>query len=323
MERRRRRTFWEATIGICALMASFGGTVSLSDRVRVDRILDELPESDLFNASESVALFDALVEEFQTSPGSARARAIEAARNAAENEEEARFFVQIAELLIDPASAGYGEQVRMLDALRVALELEAGSRPTRARGAAVAVAVAPDGNRSVVESARAATGSTVDRDAARRDQGAATASAADAPPAESAPETTRSTMAVASRERKKGMADSGSVFVLFGRGKAGTVDALRAYSDRSHAEADQALAAKLARNDCTIASVQLFVSGTRDALSPNADPKLHILCHERSGGGTDGLRAFVGARRAGLDLGFVESISSDKFWVSSVDLIGD
>ena len=80
MGRHQRRAFWEATIAVCAFVAAPEGKVSFATRVRIDHVLDSLPDLKVFDTNEFVELFDRFVEEFRVSPRKARSRALDVAR---------------------------------------------------------------------------------------------------------------------------------------------------------------------------------------------------------------------------------------------------
>ena len=106
MGRHQRRAFWEATIAVCALVAAPEGKVSFATRVRIDHILDSLPDSKVFDASEFVELFDRFVDEFRVSPRKARSRALDVVRKGvSDTDDEAELLARIALAVADTEAA--------------------------------------------------------------------------------------------------------------------------------------------------------------------------------------------------------------------------
>ena len=65
LDSQQRQAFWEATIAVCALVAAREGKVNFATRLRIDHILDSLPDLKDFDRNEFVELFDRFVEEFR------------------------------------------------------------------------------------------------------------------------------------------------------------------------------------------------------------------------------------------------------------------
>lgn len=94
-ERHRNRPFMEATMAACALVATADGTVSFSERHRVDQILERLDQLRVFDPHEAIDLFDDFVEELKESPEAGRTAALERLAKIAEDQESSHLLVRI------------------------------------------------------------------------------------------------------------------------------------------------------------------------------------------------------------------------------------
>ena len=94
-ERHRNRPFMEATMAACALVATADGTVSFSERHRVDQILERLDQLRVFDPHEAINLFDDFVEELKESPEAGRTAALERLAKIAEDRESSRLMIRI------------------------------------------------------------------------------------------------------------------------------------------------------------------------------------------------------------------------------------
>lgn len=96
LERHRNRPFLRASMAACALVASVDGEVTLSQRVRVDQILDTLEALQVFDPHEAVDLFNEYVASIFASPRAGRRAALDDVRKvAAGDPEKALLIVRI------------------------------------------------------------------------------------------------------------------------------------------------------------------------------------------------------------------------------------
>lgn len=95
MERHRSRPFLNAVMAGCALAAVADGAPSLSERIRVDQILDTLDELKLFDPNEAVDVFNAYCEGILKTPQTGRERAIAAVKAVTADAETAELLVRI------------------------------------------------------------------------------------------------------------------------------------------------------------------------------------------------------------------------------------
>ena len=117
ISRQQRQAFWEATIAVCALVAAREGKVNFATRLRIDHILDSLPDLKDFDRNEFVELFSRFVEEFRISPGEARLRALEVAQKGASNTDEAELLARIALAVVDTEAAADQVNLEPIEAL--------------------------------------------------------------------------------------------------------------------------------------------------------------------------------------------------------------
>ncbi|NNE85900.1 MAG: tellurite resistance TerB family protein [Alphaproteobacteria bacterium] len=346
MGRHQRRAFWEATIAVCALVAAPDGKVSFATRVRIDYILDSLPDLKIFDTNEFVETFDRFVEEFRVGPTKARTRALEVARKGASDPDEAELLVRIA-----AAVAGTEVEAGQVDLEPVeALCRELGVDPKSISSATSA----PDEDPKEIDSGE--TGSVIDEPAApvieppselktvdvtveeeadmTEDQTPGQesevitmrpASAESAPAPEAPAAVTPATAAPAAAQNSdlsQQLAVDGTraVIALCGRTKTGALEALRIYENEQIAAADCALSEKIANEKFWVSPVTLFPSGANGSVSAgNGEPTpIHVLCLSRPDGSIEALRAFESADNASADLDFFRNISNDKMWVSVV-----
>jgi tellurite resistance protein TerB len=67
LERHRQRPFLKAAMAACAYVATAGGTVSLRERMAVDRVLETLDRLQVFDPHEGVDLFNEYVAALRAS----------------------------------------------------------------------------------------------------------------------------------------------------------------------------------------------------------------------------------------------------------------
>jgi tellurite resistance protein TerB len=95
LERHRNRPFLKATMAACALVAIADGDISLSERIRVDQILDTLDELRVFDPHEAVDLFNEYVAAIRSSPRNGRAEAMAAVQEVAGDLETAALLMRV------------------------------------------------------------------------------------------------------------------------------------------------------------------------------------------------------------------------------------
>ena len=78
MERHRHRPFLKASMAACALAAVADGAPTLSERIRVDQILETLEMLKIFDPHEGVDLFNQYSRELIESPEEGHRKALEA-----------------------------------------------------------------------------------------------------------------------------------------------------------------------------------------------------------------------------------------------------
>ena len=94
--RHRNRPFLEACMATCALVAIADGEVSLSERSRVDDVLEAIDRLKIFDVHEAVDLFNAHVDAIRTEPVKGRKAALEAVKEMRHDAGDAVMLVKIA-----------------------------------------------------------------------------------------------------------------------------------------------------------------------------------------------------------------------------------
>lgn len=94
-ERHRNRPFMEATMAACALVATADGTVSFSERHRIDQILERLDQLRVFDPHEAMNVFDDFIQELQDNPEAGRRAALQRLAKVAEDKDSSRLMVRI------------------------------------------------------------------------------------------------------------------------------------------------------------------------------------------------------------------------------------
>ncbi len=95
-ERHKNRPFLEATMAAAALVAAADGSVSFSERVSVDQLLEHLDQLKVFDPHEAVNLFNVYVDGLRDSPEDGKAKALAAVAAIAEDREAAALMVRIS-----------------------------------------------------------------------------------------------------------------------------------------------------------------------------------------------------------------------------------
>lgn len=336
MGRHQRRAFWEATIAVCALVAAPDGKVSFATRVRIDHILDSLPDLKVFDTNAFVETFDRFVEEFRVSPTKARSRALDVARKGASDPDEAELLVRIA-----AAVAGTEAEAGQIDLEPVeALCRELGVDPKSISSAtsvpeedpkeedrvsdepAAPIVEPPSELKSVDVTAEEEAEMTEDQTPGQESEVITMRPASNDAAPEAPAAATPAPLVAQSSDLSQQLAVDGTkaVIALCGRTKTGALEALRIYENELIAAADCALSEKIANEKFWVSPVTLFPSGAGSSDSAgNGEPTpIHVLCLSRPDGSIEALRAFESADNASADLDFFRNISNDKMWVSVV-----
>jgi len=95
IDRHNNRPFMEAAMAACSLVAIADGEISLSERIRVDQILETLDELKVFDPHEAVDLFNEFNQAILKAPKQGREKAMEALQSVADNPESARLLIRI------------------------------------------------------------------------------------------------------------------------------------------------------------------------------------------------------------------------------------
>ncbi|RKZ37355.1 MAG: hypothetical protein DRQ37_02085 [Gammaproteobacteria bacterium] len=105
IDRHNNRPFMEAAMAACSLVAIADGEVSLSERIRVDQILETLDELKVFDPHEAVDIFNEFNQAILKAPKQGREKAIEALRAVSNNQESASLLIRIC-VAISEAEGG-------------------------------------------------------------------------------------------------------------------------------------------------------------------------------------------------------------------------
>ncbi len=335
MGRHQRRAFWEATIAVCALVAAPHGKVSFATRVRIDHILDSLPDLKVFDVNEFVELFDRFVDEFRVSPRKARSRALDVIRKGAGDTEEAELLARIAFAVADTETVAGEVDLEPIKSLCNALGVDPNSIMAAANKAPDAVpaeqpapvTAPPPALKSVHDTPEEEPEMQEEQSAEPTPELSAVPPAASelteaakpaiipAAPASQPPAETESAAADLSQQLL--VDGTKAVIALCGRTKTGALEALRIYENEQLAAADRALSEKIANDTYWLSPVTLFPADG-EPRDDNEPTPIHVMCLSRPDGSVEALRAFENADQASADLEFFRNISNDKMWVSVV-----
>lgn len=95
LQRHRNRPFMQATMAACALVSVADGEVSLSERIRVDQILEALESLKVFDPHEAVDQFNEYARDILAHPGIGREKAISAVKVVADDPDKAALLMRI------------------------------------------------------------------------------------------------------------------------------------------------------------------------------------------------------------------------------------
>ncbi len=333
MGRHQRRAFWEAIIAVCALVAAPHGKVSFATRVRIDHILDSLPDLKVFDANEFVDLFDRFIDDFQVSPRKARSRALDVIRKGASDSDEAELLARIGFAVADTETVAGDKDLEPLKSLCSELGVDLRSIMPAATVSLDEVpaepitphVTPPPPLESVEDTPEEEPEMQEEQPEERRPEvsavpssngGAAEAAKPAIIPAAPASQAPAETASAADLSQQLLVDGTKAVIALCGRTKTGALEALRIYENEQLAAADRALSEKIANDTYWLSPVTLFPAD--GAPSDDEPAPIHVMCLSRPDGSVEALRAFENADQASADLEFFRNISNDKMWVSVV-----
>jgi tellurite resistance protein len=127
LARLRNRPFLKATMAASALVAVADGSVSFSQRMRMDQIMETLTALKVFDPHEGVDLFNDYVREIVDSPKGGRDAALKAITAGARDDETKRLMIRVC-LAISEASGDIGlvEQIEIVSLCSL-LEVDPGA----------------------------------------------------------------------------------------------------------------------------------------------------------------------------------------------------
>ena len=103
LARLRNRPFLKATMAASALVAVADGSVTFSQRIRMDQILETLTTLKVFDPHEGVDLFNDYVQAILETPKEGREAAVKAIAAGAKDDETKRLMIRVC-LAISEAS---------------------------------------------------------------------------------------------------------------------------------------------------------------------------------------------------------------------------
>lgn len=95
IERHRQRPFLKASMAACALAAVADGAPTLSERIRVDQILETLGALKIFDPHEGVELFDGYSKALLESPQEGHQKALDAIKAVTGNPDTSALLVRM------------------------------------------------------------------------------------------------------------------------------------------------------------------------------------------------------------------------------------
>ncbi|HAJ19046.1 MAG TPA: hypothetical protein DCL95_03130 [Rhodospirillaceae bacterium] len=95
-ERHKHRPFLEACMATCALMAIADGEVSLSERGRLDQIIDAIDRLSIFDVHEAIDLFNETIEAIKADPAKGREDALKPITDCHSDAGDAVLLVKVA-----------------------------------------------------------------------------------------------------------------------------------------------------------------------------------------------------------------------------------
>ncbi len=303
----QRRAFWEATIAVCAFVTFRGGKVNFSTRLRIDSVLDSLPDLKDFDRKEFFEKLDQFVGEYRLHPREARLRALEVAKLGASNSDEAELIARIALACVDTEAPLDRANIEPIEALCGELGVDARALFAAAwinQDGDIATQPTPQAGEPSVETIIAATVSSQETDLQQeRASPASVISQPSTGPGLSQQLVVNGTMTVSALCRYS---------------KAAAPEVLCLYENERHAAADRELSERIANEKFWLSPVVLFPAGCLrgEGVPLNHKQPIHVLCLRRPDGNIELLRAFESADHANKDLEFFRIISDYPMWVS-------
>ncbi|MDF1747807.1 MAG: TerB family tellurite resistance protein [Alphaproteobacteria bacterium] len=95
-ERHKHRPFLEACMATCALVAIADGEVSLSERGRLDQIIDAIDRLSIFDVHEAVDLFNETIDAIKANPVDGRKQALKPIAECRSEAGDAVLLVKVA-----------------------------------------------------------------------------------------------------------------------------------------------------------------------------------------------------------------------------------
>lgn len=92
----RNRTFMEATVASCALVAAADGTISAQEKQKMAGFMRNSDELKHFDMPDVIAFFEKVVGNFDFDAGIGKAEALKVIGRLRGNEEQARVMVRVA-----------------------------------------------------------------------------------------------------------------------------------------------------------------------------------------------------------------------------------
>lgn len=96
VSRFKNRTFMEATVAACAMVAAADGTISAQEKQKMAGFIRNSDELKVFEMTEVIAFFDKVVGNFDFDAEIGRAEALKVIGRLRGNEEQARVMVRVA-----------------------------------------------------------------------------------------------------------------------------------------------------------------------------------------------------------------------------------
>jgi tellurite resistance protein TerB len=92
----RNRTFMEATVAACALVAAADGTISAPEKQKMAGFIRNSDELKVFEMSDVIAFFEKVVSGFDFDPEIGKAEALKLVGRLRGNQEQSRVMVRVA-----------------------------------------------------------------------------------------------------------------------------------------------------------------------------------------------------------------------------------
>ena len=123
LERYRNRGFLKAAMAAAALVAEADGEVTLSERYRIDAILERLERLRLYDPHKAVEILDRFLENLHDDANSARPILLGKVSRMANDQEAAQILVRIAHSVSDADGIVSDAEVDRIDQIRTVLNL--------------------------------------------------------------------------------------------------------------------------------------------------------------------------------------------------------